>query len=111
MLILRKNWITKFSFYLNLTKLMESFQGFWFFWDETLFNFARALPGLFFLHKDIKNIKMNRNTTTLGSCFMPMLCIITHYSWVAPSHNLKKKFENHSVIKLKKLSCYRRDII
>ena len=43
------------------------------FWHETLFNFARALPGLFFLQKDINNIKINRNTTTLGSCFMPML--------------------------------------
>ena len=40
----------------------------------------------FFLQKDINNTKINRNTDTLGSCYMLMACIITHYNRPANSH-------------------------
>ena len=41
---------------------------FFFFLHETLFNFPRALRGLF--QETFDNIKINRNTNTLGSCYM-----------------------------------------
>ena len=53
--------------------------------------FARAFPGLFFPQKAINNIQINRNTriTTPRSCYMLMLCIITHFK--TGTFNLTRK--------------------
>ena len=49
-----------------------------FFWHETLFNFPRALPGLFLLQKNFDNIKKKQKYQyTRIMLYGLMLCIIT----------------------------------